>query len=482
MNKADSGAAESGRTAGDSLRWLWVLAGVCLSVILISLLMPRPANGPAAGTNAPGMHKPGTVGNSSIAAGRARATPRRWKAEADSGPPKTAEQIVSEKVIQFGRKRRELVRQIERRLNKKAPAAVENFFDAIESGNWDQISSRWKELAKLSGQYEYSTGPLEELNPFWAAVLDAYGVAEQAHLWPAQKLLDYGNAVLGSLRPGMVYVGGTDNGRWIPELLNETGEGEPHVIVTQNALADSRYLDFLNTLYDGQLATLSKEDSDKAFQDYLADAQKRLEHDQQFPDEPKQVRPGEKILNSEGRPQVSGQVAVMLVNERLLTALMQKNPDLPFGLQESFPLKSTYAEAAPLGPIMELRAQDGQGAFTAELAGQTLDYWQTMTQQLVVEPADLGSSDDVRKAYSHDTVAAANLLAAHDYNAVAEEVYRLASQQCPYNPEPVTHLSELLARTGRSDEARQLLDDFVRKYPDQRNVVDSASMGWLKRQ
>jgi hypothetical protein len=47
---------------------------------------------------------------------------------------------------------------------------------------------------------------------------------------PAQKLLDYGNAVLGALRPGMVYVGGTDPGRWIPTLLNETSESERHIV------------------------------------------------------------------------------------------------------------------------------------------------------------------------------------------------------------------------------------------------------------
>jgi hypothetical protein len=29
----------------------------------------------------------------------------------------------------------------------------------------------------------------------------------------------------------MVYVGGTDNGRWIPELLNDTNDGERHIIV-----------------------------------------------------------------------------------------------------------------------------------------------------------------------------------------------------------------------------------------------------------
>ena len=38
-------------------------------------------------------------------------------------------------------------------------------------------------------------------------------------------------------------------------------------------------------------------------------------HDQQFPDEPKQIRPGEDITAIDRRLQVAGQVAVMAINE-----------------------------------------------------------------------------------------------------------------------------------------------------------------------
>src|SRR5215813_2460423 len=93
---------------------------------------------------------------------------------------------------------------------------------------------------------------------------------------------------------------------------------------------------------------------------------KRLQHDQQFPDEPKQVRPGEDIRMVDGKAQVSGQVAVMDINERLLETLMHKNPDLSFAIQESFPFKDTYADAVPLGPIMELHAADAQSSFTQD--------------------------------------------------------------------------------------------------------------------
>ena len=111
------------------------------------------------------------------------------------------------------------MRAIGRRAQKEVPGEIGKFFDAVEAGRWEEIELQWQSLAKRSGQYEHAEHA-PELDLFWPAVLDAYGVAEQAHLWPAQKLLDYGNAVLDALRPGMVYVGGTDNGRWIPELLN----------------------------------------------------------------------------------------------------------------------------------------------------------------------------------------------------------------------------------------------------------------------
>src|SRR5436190_23197844 len=104
----------------------------------------------------------------------------------------------------------------------------------------------------------------------------------------------------------MIYIGGTDPGCFIPTFLNETSEGERHITLTQNALADGTYLDYLNFLYGGQMNTLTEDDSQRAFQNYLADAQKRLQHDQQFPDEPKQLRPGEDVRSTDGRLQVSG--------------------------------------------------------------------------------------------------------------------------------------------------------------------------------
>jgi hypothetical protein len=305
-------------------------------------------------------------------------------------------------------------------------------------------------------------------------VLDAYGVAEQAHNWPAQQLLDYGNAILDSLRPGMVYVGGTDNGRWVPELLNETS-GDPHIIFTQNALADGTYLDYVRELYGDQFNGLTGEDSQRAFQQYTADAQKRLQHDLDFPDEPKQVLPGEDIQMVDGHVQVSGQVAVMEINQLLLQSLMQKNPDLTFAIEQSFPFQNTYSAALPLGPLMELNAQSGQNQFTAEVAAQSVDYWSSVTQSLLANP-DVTGSEYALKSYSHDVNSTANLLAANSFVDQAEQAYALASQLYPGNPEPVNGLAQLLTQTGHADQAQTLINQFVSKYPDLRSAVQQPQM------
>jgi hypothetical protein len=362
----------------------------------------------------------------------------------------------------------------------EVPDDVKRFFDAVESGNWDEIDARFKVLAGTEPNASASaSGRQPGLEKLWSAIIDAYGAAEQTHLWPAQQLLDYGNAALGSLRPGMVYVGGSDNGRWIPEMLNDTSDGERHVVVTQNGLADATYLDYISVRYGDRLNMLTEEDSRGAFQEYVADAQKRLQHDKEFPDEPKQVRPGEDIQVKDGKVQVSGTVAVMAINERILQVLMRKNPDLSFAAQESFPMKGTYADAIPLGPLMELRA-DGQNAFTADRAAQSLDYWRTTAQQVLSNPLASGSSVTLG-AYSHDVNAAANLLAAHNFNAEAEQAYRLSRQLMPSNIEAAFGLSGVLVRAGRNDEARQVLDDFSRNYPEQKRAIESsrASISFL---
>lgn len=356
----------------------------------------------------------------------------------------------------------------------EVPPEVEAFFTAVASGDWARIDAVFKSLReRIRGDDD-----LEHLRKLWPAILETYGVVEQAHLWPAQKLLDYGNAALGSLREGMVYIGGSDPGRFIPTLLNETSDGQRHIVLTQNALADQSYLEYANFLYGDRLGTLSKDESQRAFQDYISDAQKRFQHDRDFPDEPKQVRPGEDLQMIDNRFQVSGTVAVMDINERLLRMLMEKNPDVSFAMQESFSFPSTYAGAAPLGPLIELRARDANAAFTPEQAGQSVAYWSDIAR-MQFGASDAQDGAQSRNAWAHMAAAQGNFLSSQNFGVEAEQIYLLASQLAPAYFEAVGRLARHFDETGRRPEAFALVEDFLSRNPDRRDTVDTFRNAWL---
>ncbi|HMJ65319.1 MAG TPA: tetratricopeptide repeat protein [Candidatus Binatia bacterium] len=448
------------------LRWPWFIAAGGVLLVLLALLSRRGVDKSARNeTSATASGQVASADSADIKPGFERI--RR----SSTAPEFTAEEIVAGKVSQFVRKRRDLVRAIGRRENKEVPPEIEKFFDALESGDWTEIEKQWKAISSRSAQYEGSTHS-PELDPFWPAVLDAYGVAEQAHMWPAQKLLDYGNAILDTLRPGMIYVGGTDPGRWIPELLNETSGGEQHIIVTQNAFADGRYMEFMNTLYSDRMSTLTSDDSKRAFDEYIADAKKRFEHDRQFPDEPRQVRPGEDVRLVDGKIQVSGQVAVMAINEKMFQMLLDKNPGVSFAIEQSFPFKSTYENATPLGPIMEVRVQDQQNALTPERATESVDYWRAAAQQVLFPTDGQPLDEQLRLAYSKLASNQADLLLNRNYPAQAEQTFQLATQISPSSPEAVYGYINFLITQDRVNDAIPIAQAAIQASPDNRQFQD----------
>lgn len=440
-------------------RWGVRLAAIVLlgTLLLMLVALLRPATPPPPPPTNPNLARtPMTVTHS----GRSL-SPGAMPADFTPPPARPAEEIVAEKLTQFASNRAELVTAMAKHFNVEIPPDVARFFAAAQAGNWPETTNLFNTLKQQRMTNDRPPG-LEKL---WPAIVETYGVAEQTHAWPAQQLLDYGNAILDSLRPGMIYVGGTDTGRFIPALLSETSGGEPHIVLTQNALADASYLDYVKFQYGDKLNALTGDDSQNSFKDYIDDAKKRLQHDQDFPNEPKQIRPGEDVQMKDGRVQVSGQVAVMAINERLLQTLLQKNPDLSFALSESFPLKSFYGEATTLGPVTELRATDAANALTPEHAAQSLDYWRSTTQTLLANP-EAAASSTAREAYTKLILGQVGLFVDRKLPAEAEQALQFVTSLSPANSEGVFRYVKLLADQNRFAEARQIVQTAINAAPD----------------
>jgi len=375
-------------------------------------------------------------------------------------PNLSAKEIVTRKVRQFARNRRKLAHEIAKQVNKPVPPEFEQFFDAAEAGNYDEMTALYQSFRK-----QRETGASESwYGPHWHTIVETQGVADAAHTWPAQQLLDYGNSLLGALRPGMIYAGSAETSFSIPTLLNETSDGDHFTTVNQSALADRTYIEYLRYLHKDRLSSITDEQSDHAFEDYLKDAQKRLQHDQLFPNEPKQIRPGENVRVEENRVQVSGQTAVMSINEKLLQALMQNNPGLSFALADPSPFPSLSANATLLGPITEVGGQNQQNVLTPERANQALGDWRVTMQQVLSDPETTDTSDP-RKAYSRLAQSQAALFLAHNYASEAEQAYQIATQFWPANPEALAGYTKILADQNRFDEALRIVDNALSANP-----------------
>src|SRR5262249_34418333 len=137
--------------------------------------------------------------------------------------------------------------------------------------------------------------------------------------------------------PGGIYLSGTDQGRLIVAALCKSDAlGDPFFIVSQNALAHGPSLAFLGRCYEKQFHTPSGDDAQRAFNEYLADVQRRFDHDRRFPDQPQQLNPSEAAQIVNNRAQVSGEVAATAINARLAHLIFQKNPEREFYVDDAF--------------------------------------------------------------------------------------------------------------------------------------------------
>ncbi|MFN3407940.1 MAG: tetratricopeptide repeat protein [Limisphaerales bacterium] len=352
---------------------------------------------------------------------------------------------VQRKLDQFLISRLDLARALAAHKQVTLPPVVEEFFTALRS-DWERATAlltAWKENGGLPAETREFGGVL--LHP----LIEAYGVAEVARRWPADRLVQYGETLMGALPPGAVYVGGTDAGRFIPLLLGDSDR----IMLTQNQLADGHYLEYVRYQFDGRLQSLSLNDSAALSSAYLADAQERLRHDQQNPDAPPRIRSGEVVRAVGNSIQVGGAGAVMTLNEMALVALMDKNPGLTFVMEESWSLPGTYAGATLAGPLIQLRTEDGGQRLSAEQAGAAVDYWRTAQADLVSEAWD----SPVRQSWGQLAVAQANLLSHHGLGSEAEQIYRLAYELAPANAHVVEAYAGFLKKTGKPSEAQKLL-------------------------
>ena len=250
---------------------------------------------------------------------------------------------------------------------------------------------------------------------------------------------------------------------------------------------------------DREIYIATPEDSSKCFNDYIQDASRRFAHDQQFPNEPRQVRPGEDVKNADGRITVAGQVAVMAINGLITKVMFDANPKNEFFVEESFPLDWMYPHLTPYGIIMKINRQP-LPTLTEDVLQRDHQFWKQYSKRLTGDILDYDTpmkdiaawiektylrrdfngftgdrkfihDDDGQKAFSKLRSSIGGIYAWRlspqcppqyrpknevEFQRILKEAdysFRQAFAFCPYSPEAVFRYVNLLLQFNRLDDA-----------------------------
>jgi hypothetical protein len=443
--------------------------------------------------------------------------------------------------------------------------------------NQEALMTELPDMNDIVGGYSHPHGhsDMSLRTSYWGPVLEiclAYGCVDHCEPAYTQMAVD---DIINSIPPGSIYFGGTDPGRGLPTAFCKSHvDANPFYTLTQNALADGTYLEYLQEMYGDQRALLGQmaeacradralqaintnwtaavqkleslevnqddpqwktandsvsalwqqrdervkaiqaevqsragnetsagqnpgepemlyipttEDSQRCFQDYIADATNRLQNHL--------LKPGEevKVGPASGRVSVSGQVAVMAINGLLAKIVFDKNPDHEFFVEESFPLDWMYAYLEPHGLIMKINRQPLSELSDAAVQ-QDRGFWQPRLTQMIggwlrdnTSVKDVisfdekvflrhdldGFSGDARyvqndyasKMFSKLRVSIAGLYAWRAENAVstdekkrmsraADFAFRQALALCAYSPEAAARYEAFLKQQNRVADAK----------------------------
>jgi beta-lactamase regulating signal transducer with metallopeptidase domain len=269
---------------------------------------------------------------------------------------------------------------------------VKSYFAAGRKGDWRTVDDLWtnllnkqKLLRKLdqAARAKYPADEAGLLSPYWQTIMETWGAMERIEMTAPKYTQIMADKIIHSIPAGSIYLGGTDPGRFlISAMCQSQSAGDPFFTITQNAVADPTYLDYVRLMYGGKIQPPTKEAVPKAYSDFAADTKRRYQHDQDYPNEARQIKPGEKISTESGWFAIDGMAAVMEINASITKIMFDENPNREFYIEESYPLDWTYPYLEPHGLIMKINRQP-----LAELSERMVDadrkYWRNLANGMI---------------------------------------------------------------------------------------------------
>jgi beta-lactamase regulating signal transducer with metallopeptidase domain/biopolymer transport protein ExbD len=387
----------------------------------------------------------------------------------------------------------------------------QGFFNAAIKGDWQTVTNLYMFCKQHHPQYSNGTNVVDESlrTAYWQPVLEidlAYDLVLNCE--PKYTAL-FADGIINSIPAGSIYFGGTDPGRGLPTAFSKSQvNGDPFFTLTQNALADGTYLDYLRAMYGGKIYIPTGEDSQRCYQEYTADAMRRgQEH---------KLRPGEDVKMVDGKAQISGVAAVTAIDGQLTKVVFDRNTNQEFYIEESFPFDWMYPYLEPHGLIMKMNRQP-LAQMPEDTIARDREYWRKLaagmigdwlnektTVREVAEFVDRvyvrknlkGFTGDPRFIQNHYAKATFSKLRSSiagvyawrlgpvtppeylprtqaDKQALVTEAdfaFRQAFALCPYSPEAIFRYVSFLLPSNRLDDAKLIAEAGLKADPQNKQV------------
>lgn len=307
---------------------------------------------------------------------------------------------------------------------------------------------------------------------------DNIGTSNQRDRWFGWH---FGVDMLRDLEPGAIIFGGTDPGRFIPTYTifcestqdpqwkrDPSFDRSDLYIITQNALADHYYLDYIRHHYDD----LYRPQSFTAFEKWLGRPNQypkgslSMPTDEEFSQCFNLAAQQKMTPGSNGKVELSGFEDVFLINGVIAKNIFEKNKkEHAFYLEESFPIPWMYDYATPHGLLLKINSEP-VAKISVEIVKKDREFWDRYSSFLISEPGYFQDPPATR-SFSKLRCSIGNLYFHHKMFDEAEYAYRQALQLAPDHAEVVMRLSEVLLRKRNFSESKSLLEGALKKDPYQ---------------
>ena len=382
------------------------------------------------------------------------------------------------------------------------PPEIQAMFESAERGDWLTLSNAFIKIGIQNGHF--TSTPASSLGKVWTTVADwlselrekiGWRTDSNAEIrrlrgipWEATKEVwgafdafvtgdenysaAFGRDIIGSIPPGSIYFGGTDPGRFIVTAMCKSQPGaDPFFTLTQNALADGTYPDYLRSMYGNKIYIPTAADAQNCFQEYAR---------------------SKTLISSGGRIEISGHADVMNINGLLAKVVFDQNTNREVFIYESFPLDWMYPQLEPHGLIFKINRQPVE-KLPDEILQRDHDFWtnqispmiggwlkdETSVKEIAAFVKKIfgrndfnGFSGDTNfvqngyttAMYSKSRSSIAGLYAWRERNPhdepekkrmarEADLAFRQSWALCPYGPEPVYRYVNFLLEQNRFDDA-----------------------------